>query len=115
MYHGWVDQAIPPGNTVNFYNSVLKKMGSKQDNWVRLFMVPGMQHCSGGPGPDQFDKVAVLERWRESNAAPEQITATHVTNGTVDMTRPLCPYPQTAQYKGTGSTNDASNFVCKAQ
>jgi feruloyl esterase len=115
MYHGWADPAIAPGNTVNFYSGVLQTMGKDQDEWLRLFMVPGMQHCSGGPGTDQFNKVAVLERWREDGVAPAQILASHVTNGTVDMTRPLCPYPQVAVYKGAGSTNDAANFACKAQ
>ena len=114
MYHGWADQLIAPGNTVNFYNGVLGKMGQKQDDWLRLFMVPGMLHCSGGPGPDQFNKMAVLERWREAGTAPEQIIAAHVANGQVDMTRPLCPYPQVAVYKGAGTTNDAANFTCKA-
>ncbi|HXB74660.1 MAG TPA: tannase/feruloyl esterase family alpha/beta hydrolase [Candidatus Acidoferrales bacterium] len=113
MYHGWADQLIAPGNTVNFYNGVLGKMGRKQDDWLRLFMVPGMMHCSGGPGTDQFNKMAVLERWREAGTAPEQIVAAHIANGQVDMTRPLCPYPQVAVYKGTGTTNDAANFVCK--
>jgi feruloyl esterase len=113
MYHGWADPAIPPGNTVNFYSGVLAKMGKKQDDWIRLFMVPGMEHCSGGPGTDQFNKMAVLERWREEGVAPSQIVAAHVTNGQVAMTRPLCPYPQVAAYKGTGSINDAGNFSCK--
>jgi feruloyl esterase len=114
LYHGWDDTAISPGNTINYYESVLKKMGgSKQDNWVRLFMAPGMQHCGNGPGPNQINYMAVMERWRESNVAPETMTAFHVTNNRVDMTRPLCPYPQVATYKGTGSVNDAANFVCK--
>jgi feruloyl esterase len=114
LYHGWDDQAISPENTVNYYMSVLKKMGSgKQDNWIRLYMVPGMTHCQGGPGPDQFNKMAAIERWRESNTAPDQILAEHVSGTSVDMTRPLCPYPQVATYKGTGSTNDAASFTCK--
>jgi feruloyl esterase len=115
LYHGWNDTAISPENTVNYYESVLKKMGGKQDNWVRLFMEPGMQHCQGGPGPDQFNKVAILERWRESNSAPDMILASHVTGNNIDRTRPLCPYPQVAVYKGAGSTNDAANFSCKTQ
>ncbi|HEY7336029.1 MAG TPA: tannase/feruloyl esterase family alpha/beta hydrolase [Bryobacteraceae bacterium] len=113
LYHGWNDTAISPENTVNYYEAVLKKMGGKQDNWIRLFMEPGMQHCQGGPGPDQFNKMAIIERWRESNAAPEVIVASHVAGNNIDMTRPLCPYPQVATYKGTGSTNDAANFSCK--
>jgi feruloyl esterase len=113
LYHGWNDTAISPGNTINYYESVLKKMGGKQDNWVRLFMAPGMQHCGGGIGPNQINYMAVMERWRENNIAPDTMTAYHVTNNRVDMTRPLCPYPQVATYKGTGSVNDAANFTCK--
>ncbi len=115
MYHGWADQAIPPGNTVNFYKGVMATMGGSQEDWLRLFMVPGMQHCAGGAGTDQFNKMAVLERWREGGVAPKEIVAVHVSNGQVDMTRPLCPYPQEAVYKGSGSANDAANFSCKAQ
>jgi feruloyl esterase len=114
MYHGWNDTAIAPENSNNYYSSVLKKMGSKQDDWYRLFMVPGMQHCNGGPGPNQFPGMAALERWREGGVAPDQIVAAHVTGASVDMTRPLCPYPQVAVYKGVGSTNDAASFSCKA-
>ena len=73
-----------------------------------------MMHCGGGDGPNQFDPMAVLERWREGNVAPDQIVATHATRGAVDMSRPLCPYPQVAKYKGEGSTTDAANFACKA-
>jgi feruloyl esterase len=113
LYHGWDDTAISPGNAINYYDSVLKKMGGKQDNWVRLFMAPGMQHCGGGPGPNQINYMAVMERWRENNVAPDTMTAYHVTNNRVDMTRPLCPYPQVATYKATGSVNDAANFTCK--
>jgi feruloyl esterase len=113
LYHGWNDTAISPENTVNYYEAVLKKMGGKQDNWIRLFMEPGMQHCQGGPGPDQFNKMAILERWKESNTAPDMILASHVTGNNIDMTRPLCPYPQVAAYKGAGSTNDVANFSCK--
>ena len=89
-------------------------MGGKQDQFVRLFMAPGMQHCGGGPGPSQVNYMAIMERWRETNIAPDTMTAYHVTNNRVDMVRPLCPYPAVAQYKGAGSTNDAANFVCKA-
>jgi feruloyl esterase len=113
LYHGWADQLIPPGNTINFYNGVLGKMGAKQDDWMKLYMVPGMQHCSGGEGPDQFNKMGVIERWRESGAAPKEIIASHVSGGAVDRTRPLCPFPQVATWKGIGSTNDASSFTCK--
>jgi feruloyl esterase len=117
IYHGWNDGgsggAISPVNSLNYLSSVLARMGPKQDDWLRLFMVPGMAHCGGGPGPNQFNAIAALERWRESGTAPDQIVAARVNNNRVEMTRPLCPYPQTAVYKGTGSTNDAGNFVCK--
>ena len=113
MYHGWNDTAIAPENSINYHASVLKKMGSKQDDWYKLYMVPGMQHCGGGPGPNQINWMGALERWREAGAAPEQITATHVSGTNVDMTRPLCPYPQVATYKGVGSVNDAASFSCK--
>ncbi len=115
LYHGWYDSTIPPGHTVLYYESVLAKMGKKQDDWMRLYMEPGMAHCGGGIGPDQFNKMGVIERWREAGQAPEAILASRVTGNTVDMTRPLCPYPQVAVYKGVGSTNDAVNFSCKVQ
>jgi feruloyl esterase len=115
LYHGWADPSIPPGHTVLFYKEVLQTMGKKQDDWMRLYMEPGMAHCGGGVGPDQFNKMGVIERWREAGQAPEAIIASHVTGTTVDMTRPLCPYPQVAVYSGVGSTNDAVNFSCKAQ
>jgi feruloyl esterase len=114
LYHGWNDTAISPGNTIDYYTSVLTKMGGKQDDFIRLFMAPGMQHCGGGPGPNQINWMAALERWRESGTAPARIEAAHLSGNRIDMTRPLCAYPQVAVYSGTGSTNDAGNFVCKA-
>ncbi len=109
MYHGWADQDVPPMASINYYNSIQPK--SSQDA-VRLFMVPGMNHCAGGEGPNTFDAVAALERWVEQQKAPTRIIASHSTNGKVDRTRPLCAYPQTAHYKGSGDINDAENFVC---
>jgi feruloyl esterase len=113
LWHGWIDQLIAPENSIDYYTRVLEVMGPKQDDWMRLFMAPGILHCSGGPGPDQFNGIAALERWVEQGIAPAQITAYHVTDNRVDMSRPLCPYPQVAEYKGSGSTNDAANFTCK--
>ena len=120
IYHGWSDGgsggAISAFNTISYYESVLKRLGPNQDNWLRLFMVPGMAHCGGGTGPNQFNALAALERWREQNKAPQSITATRVNErGSVDMTRPLCVYPQRAVYSGTGSINDAANYACKAK
>jgi feruloyl esterase len=104
---------IAPENSINYYSSVLEHMGPNQANWYRLFMVPGMMHCRGGPGPDQFNVVGAMERWVESGAAPDQLLAAHTVGNRVDMTRPLCPYPQVAQWTGTGNTDDAANFSCK--
>lgn len=115
MYHGWNDQLIAPGNSINYYNSVAKKLGgvAKIDQSMRLFMAPGMQHCNGGDGPNSFDAVTLMEQWVEQGKAPEKMIASHSTQGQVDRTRPLCVYPQTAVYSGSGSTNDAANFSCK--
>jgi feruloyl esterase len=117
MYHGWRDPKVAPLASVNYYNSVLETMGgpAKTMSWIRLFMEPGMGHCEGGEGPDTFDKMAVIEQWVEKGVAPERIVASHSTNGVADRTRPLCPYPQVATYKGTGSTDDANNFVCASE
>jgi feruloyl esterase len=114
LYHGWNDALIAPDNTVNYYSSVLEKMGSGQESWLRLFMMPGVGHCRGGAGPSQANFISAMERWREAGEAPDEITAYRVNGNRVDMTRPLCPYPQVAHYKGVGSTNDAANFACKA-
>jgi Tannase and feruloyl esterase len=113
LYHGWNDPLISAGNTINYYNAVLHKMGRDQQDWIRLFMAPGMGHCGGGQGPSQAHWMAALERWRESGQPPATIEAARITGNRVDMTRPLCPYPQVARYTGVGSTNDAPNFVCQ--
>ncbi len=113
-YHGWADTAIAPMNSIHYYESVTAAMGGakKTDDFYRLFMVPGMGHCAGGPAPNTFDSLSALELWRERKVPPDQLVASHSTNGTVDETRPLCPHPQVAIYKGTGDTNNATNFVC---
>jgi feruloyl esterase len=76
-------------------------------------MVPGMNHCGGGPGPTHFNGLTALEEWVEDGLAPNKIIAFHTTEGEIDRTRPLCPYPQVAVYDGKGSTNDESNFACR--
>ena len=113
MYHGWNDTAISPGNAIDYYTSVQKRMGGRQDDFIRLFMVPGMNHCSGGAGPNQMHWMAALERWREAGVAPDRIEAARVNNNRVEVTRPLCAYPQIAVYSGKGTTSDAGNFSCK--
>jgi feruloyl esterase len=118
LYHGWNDPAIAPQNTVAYYNSVVAEMGGsdKVRHSLRLFMAPGMDHCSGGEGPFAFDAISVLEEWVEKGKAPDRVIAVHfpaaAVSGKPDRTRPLCPYPQVAKYNGSGSTDDASNFVC---
>jgi feruloyl esterase len=115
QYHGWNDPQISPGSSVNYYTSVVSALGgaANVDASYRLFMVPGMGHCSGGEGPNTFDMLAALEEWVEAGRAPDRIIAAHLTGGQIDRTRPLCPYPQMAAYTGTGSMDDAANFVCK--
>lgn len=113
LYHGWSDPDISPLNTIDYYDKVVEKVGKDTPEFVRLFMVPGMQHCVGGPGASSFDGLAALEAWVEDGVAPEKIIASHVVNGVVQRTRPLCPYPKVAVYVGKGSTNEAENFVCK--
>jgi feruloyl esterase len=113
VYHGWADPGPAPANSINYYTKVADTLGGPQDAWMRLFLMPGVGHCRGGSGPNEADFVAALERWRESGVAPDTIPALHRTDGRVDRTRPLCPYPQLARYKGNGSTDDAANFECR--
>lgn len=117
QYHGWADPQISPRSSVNYYKAVLDSQGSASNvmGSYRLFMEPGMAHCGGGDGPNTFDMLTALEQWKEQGKAPDQIIASHSTGGKVDRTRPLCPYPQVAKYKGTGSTDEAANFACVAQ
>src|SRR5215470_5582787 len=126
IYHGWSDAAISALNTIDYYNIVSSAMGQKQtDEFVRLFMVPGMQHCAGGPGVTTFGQLGfgaspsdaqhniylALEQWVEKGVAPEKLIASGQAG---KLTRPLCPFPQSAKYKGSGETNDAANFSCAA-
>lgn len=114
VYHGWADQVLGSQHSVNYYKRVVAALGEEATNkTMRLFMAPGMTHCGGGEGPSTFDVVSVLEQWVEQGQAPDQVVASRYTEGKVDRTRPLCPYPQVAQYLGAGSTDDAKNFVCK--
>lgn len=116
LYHGWADQQVAPGSSVEFYKSVLSLSENPAQNsdWIRLFMAPGMAHCAGGEGPDTFDKITAIEQWVEHGKAPARIIAAHYTNGKVDRTRPLCPYPQVARYNGAGNPDDAANFTCRS-
>ena len=141
MYQGWSDPGFPPVATINYYDDVVGNMGLQNtQSFSRLYMAPGMQHCTAGPGPNFFGQVDMslltanpqpisinsdadhnvftsLERWVEKGIVPGPIIATKFVNDQdpgqgIKMTRPLCPYPQLAKYKGTGDTNDAANFIC---
>ena len=114
MYHGWTDGLISPGNTINYYESVAAKIGAAatQDN-VRLYMLPGVDHCQGGEGAFLVDYIGALENWVEKDQAPEQILASRPP-GDGSFTRPACPYPSAPRYKGAGATEDAANWECAA-
>jgi feruloyl esterase len=113
IYHGWADQNVAPRSSVKYHAKLVEKMGEKQaHDSVRLFLAQGMAHCGGGEGPNTFDALTALEQWREQGKAPTEIIASHLTNDRVDRTRPLCPYPQVATYKGIGSIDQAASFLC---
>jgi len=111
LYAGWRDTGITPENTILYYETVLDEMGAQQDDWMRLFLAPGMGHCRGGPGVDTFDTLSAIEQWREQGEAPASMLATNQETG---MARPLCPYPEYAAFDGTGDLADASNWQCRA-
>lgn len=114
MYHGWSDPNISPLSTIQYYKAVVDTMGGekKTSDSIRLFMEPGMGHCGGGEGPNKMDLESTLDKWVDKGVAPDQMIASHSTAGKVDRTRPVCPYPQVAKYKGSGSIDDAANFAC---
>jgi len=113
MYHGWADPQVASMNSVNYFNDVVGKVGKRVvGSSIQLYMIPGMNHCQGGPGTDTFDKMGAIEQWVASGRAPDQIIASHRTDGSVDRTRPLCPYGKVAKWKGAGGTDDAANFTC---
>jgi Tannase and feruloyl esterase len=111
---GWNNALVPAGAVLDYYNSVDARIGRENTRRaVRLYMVPGMIECNGGPGTDTFDMLGVVRRWVERGEAPKGVIASRVEHGKVVRTRPLCPYPQVATYRGTGNTDDARNFVCR--
>jgi feruloyl esterase len=136
MFHGWADPVIPSQSSINYFNALVShdsqddegvqqarfeldggKNLSETQKSARLFMVPGMYHCLGGPGPNVFDAITPLVKWVEQGVAPETIIAAKFVNDTppaVQMTRPLCVFPKVAKYKGSGNTNVANNFTCVA-
>jgi len=116
MYHGWSDPGISALGTLDYHERVVATVGGQQaaDRFVRTYFVPGMHHCGGGPGPNEFEMLPILEAWVEKDVAPASVLASRVVDGKTVRTRPLCPHPQVARYRGTGSLDDAANFVCAA-
>jgi hypothetical protein len=113
LYHGWADPALNPLATIRYYKDVVSRDGRAAED-VRLFLLPGVLHCAGGPGPDQFDKIAPIVDWIENGAAPSTFVVKKAAAGQQPArSRPACAYPAKAVYKGDGSTDDAANFVCK--
>ncbi len=114
LYAGWADAVVPASDTTAYYEAVQQASGGPDTTatFARLFTVPGMGHCGGGPGPGTFDGLGALARWVETGAGPDRLIASKVVNGVVERTRPLCPYPQVARYTGGGSTDEAENFRC---
>jgi feruloyl esterase len=115
LYHGWSDPQVTPYNTIDFFQKVVAAQGGAGvGTSIQLYMLPGVNHCQGGPGTDNFDRMGAMEEWIKTGTAPKRIEAWHVTNGTTDRTRPLCPFGQVAKWNGTGSTNETANFACVA-
>ena len=111
--YGWADAILQPLMGVNYYEKAVEANGRDGTDFMRLFMIPGMAHCAGGLGPDQYDAVTAVIDWVEKDVAPESLVARKIVGGTVTRSRPLCPYPEVARYKGQGSTDDAANFECR--
>jgi hypothetical protein len=112
--YGWADAILQPLMGVQYYEKAVAANGRNGTDFMRLFMLPGMAHCGGGLGPDQYDAVTAVVDWVEKGVAPDSLIASKIVGGAVTRSRPLCPYPQVARYKGQGSTDDAANFECKA-
>ena len=113
MWHGWADGAIVATSSIGYYEGVRKFMGGrdKTDDFFRLFLVPGVHHGGGGPGLTEFDALSALEDWVEKGQAPDKLIAGRVTNGVIERTRPVYPYPILARYSGKGDPMQADSFV----
>jgi feruloyl esterase len=114
VYHGWADWLVPPGEAINYREAVLARQhhnARETDRFYRLFMIPGMSHCGGGPGLTGFSGMDPLVKWVENGVAPDSIVVSGKPGG-VAVQRPVCPYPQVARYRGSGEINDAASFAC---
>jgi len=114
MTYGWADSILQPMAGVNYYEQASAKNGPETKDFFRLFMVPGMEHCGGGIGPDRHDPMTAMIDWVEKEQAPASMIASRVVENKVVRTRPLCAYPQVARYSGQGSIDNASNYRCVA-
>ncbi len=119
IYHGWNDPGVMPRHTVDYYERIVDFMDRTEGDgyantaeFARLFMQPGVGHCRGGVGPDRTDFMSAITAWVEEGTAPDRLTASAVADGEVTMTRPICPHPWVAVYRGAGDTNLAANFEC---
>ena len=122
MYHGWNDAALSANNTIAYFRAMRRTSGKTAADRTRLFMVPGMGHCSGGDGPDTFDALGAIDRWTERGTAPEQLVVAKYENSqavawgkqmTPIATRNICAWPKSPYYKGSGPSTDASSFLCR--
>lgn len=114
MYTGLADPVVPAEDPTSYYERVAQASGgyTATQQFFRFLTVPGMGHCGGGDAPNSLDSQAAIEAWVEQGTAPSRVVATQSASGKVVRTRPLCPYPQVAKYRGTGSVDDAASFVC---
>jgi feruloyl esterase len=123
VYHGWADWLVVPDEAIRYHDAVMEHYSvvdadnPKTDvgDFYRLFMLPGVEHCAGGAGPNEIDTLSAVVEWVEHGAAPASIVATkHGADGRLTMQRPVCPYPQVAKYRGSGAENEAlhSRKIC---
>jgi feruloyl esterase len=113
MWHGWADGAIPATSSIGYYEGVTERMGGRKqtEDFFRLFLVPGVHHGGGGPGLTEFDALTALENWVERGHAPEKLIAQRSSNGLVERSRPVYPYPILAHYCGKGDPKRADSFM----
>ena len=113
-YHGWADPGVTPKMSINYYEAAEKTMGPAETrDFYRLFLVPGMFHCGGGPGCGNVDWLSAAVNWVEKGVAPSMLVGAHNEGGKTTRTRPICAYPNVAHYKGSGSIDEAGNFTCR--